>query len=59
MVLVNGVELTPERTALTFHSLSTSGWKSKCFTRLLNHQKQQELGIIHAATEHYQSEQLI
>ena len=56
---MNGVELTPERTALTFHSLSTSGWKSKCFTRLLNHQKQQELGIIHAATEHYQSEELI
>ena len=62
MVLVNGVELTPEsslqalRTALTFHSLSTSGSKSKCFTRLLNHQKQQELEIIHAATEHYQSE---
>ena len=62
MVLVNGVELTPEsslqalRTALTFHALSTSGSKSKCFTRLLNHQKQQELEIIHAATEHYKSE---
>ena len=40
MVLVNGIELTPEsslqalRTALTFHGLSTSGSKSKCFTRL-------------------------
>ena len=57
MVLVNGVELTPDstlqsfRTALTFYGLSTSGSKSKCFTRLLNHQKQQELEIIHAATE--------
>ena len=62
MVLVNGVELTPEsslqslRTALTFHGLSTSGSKSKCFTRLLNHQKQQELEIIHAATEQYHSD---
>ena len=62
MVLVNGVELTPDsslqalRTALTFHSLSTSGSKTKCFTRLLNHQKQHELEIIHAATEQYQSD---
>ena len=62
MILVNGVELTPEsslqslRAALTFHGLSTSGSKSKCFTRLLNHQKQQELEIIHAATEQYHSD---
>jgi hypothetical protein len=62
MVLVNGVELTPEsslqslRAALTFHGLSTSGSKSKCFTRLLNHQKQQELEIINAATEKYRSD---
>ena len=59
MVLVNGVELTPDsnlqslRTALTFYGLSTSGSKSRCFTRLLNHQKQQELEIIQAATEQY------
>ena len=57
MVLVNGVELTPDstlqsfRTALTFYGLSTSSSKAKGFTRLLNHQKQQELEIIHAATE--------
>ena len=60
MVLVNGVELTPQstlqslKTACSFHGLSTSGSKVKCFSRLLNHQKEQELEIIHAATEQYQ-----
>ena len=57
MVLVNGVELTPEsslqalRTGLAYYSLSTSGSKVKCFTRLLNHQKHMELQIIHSAAE--------
>eukprot|EP00435_Cladocopium_sp_Y103_P013965 s1844_g3.t1 len=45
MVLVNGVELTPSSTLAAlkagckYYSLSTSGSKAKCFTRLLNHQK--------------------
>ena len=44
-VLVNGVELTESsslralRAGLTFYGLTTSGSKTKCFARLLNHQK--------------------
>ena len=62
MVMVNGVELTPEsslkalKAGCTYHSLSTSGSKVKCFTRLLNHQKQQELEVIHSAVEHSMKE---
>ena len=62
MVTVNGVELTPEsslkalKAGCTYHSLSTSGSKVKCFTRLLNHQKQQELEVIHSAVEHSMKE---
>ena len=39
------------RAALTHYGLSTSGPKAKCFNRLLNHQKQLELQVVHAAAE--------
>ena len=62
MVMVNGVELTPEsslkalKAGCTYHSSSTSGSKVKCFARLLNHKKQQELEVIHYAVEHSMKE---
>ena len=63
-LVVNGVELTMDstlaalRAGLTFYNLSTSGSKQKCFTRLANHQKQQELEIITAAANQAQREDL-
>ena len=60
--VVNGVELTMDstlatlRAGLTFYNLSTSGSKQKCFTRLANYQKQQELEIITAAANQAQRE---
>ena len=36
---------------MTHYGLSTSGPKAKCFNRLLNHQKQLELQVVHAAAE--------
>ena len=61
-LVVNGVELTMDstlatlRAGLTFYNLSTSGSKQKCFTRLANYQKQQELEIITAAANQAQRE---
>ena len=55
MVLLNGVQLTPEsslrtlRAGLTFIDMSTSGSKQRCFERLLNFQNQLELQTVHAA----------
>ena len=56
-VVVAGVELTSSSTlavlkqALKHYSLSTSGSKAKCFSRLVNHQKKLELEIIHSAAK--------
>ena len=56
-MLVNGAEPTADsslralRAALTHYGLTTSGPKAKCFNRLLNHQKQLELQVVHAAAE--------
>ena len=56
------VELTADsslralRVALTHYGLSTSGPKAKCFNRLLTHQKQLELQVVHGAAEQAQGE---
>ena len=56
-IVVAGVELTSSSTlavlkqALKHYSLSTTGSKAKCFSRLVNHQKKLEWEIIHSAAK--------
>eukprot|EP00435_Cladocopium_sp_Y103_P064564 s72_g26.t1 len=62
-LMVNGVELTATsslaalRAGLSFYTLSTSGSKQKCFTKLLNHAKRLELETVTAAAKNAQMDE--
>ena len=60
---VNGVEVTQDSTlavlrqACTYYNISTSGSKTRCFSRLLEHQKRLELQTLVAAARNAEQEQ--